>query len=58
MSKILACLDGSAVSAAVCDFAAWAGTALDAPLTLLHVLDQRRFSPPRSRYPAAPAGQS
>ncbi|QDD89396.1 universal stress protein [Pseudomonas oryzihabitans] len=46
MSKILACLDGSAVSAAVCDFAAWAGTALDAPLTLLHVLDQRRFPRP------------
>lgn len=46
MSKILACLDGSAVSAAVCDFAAWAGTALDAPLTLLHVLDHRRFPRP------------
>lgn len=51
MSKILACLDGSAVSAAVCDFAAWAGTTLDAPLTLLHVLDQRRFPKPGNGTP-------
>ncbi|TCQ93911.1 universal stress protein [Pseudomonas sp. JUb52] len=51
MSKILACLDGSAVSAAVCDFAAWAGLALDVPLTLLHVLDQRRFPRPGQATP-------
>lgn len=52
MSKILACLDGSAVSAAVCDFAAWAGIALDVPITLLHVLDQRRFPRPGNGVPA------
>lgn len=39
MKNVLACLDGSAATAAVCDYAAWSCLRLDAPLTLLHVLD-------------------
>jgi len=39
----MACIDGSAQAAAVCDCAAWASLQLDAPLTLLHVLDQQQY---------------
>ena len=38
MSDVLACIDGSPASQAVCDYAAWASRRLDAALTLLHVL--------------------
>lgn len=47
MTCILACIDGSAVTPAVCDYAAWASKRLATPLTLLHVLDE-------ARYPATP----
>ena len=43
MNQIMACIDGSAQAAAVCDCAAWASLQLDAPLTLLHVLDQQQY---------------
>lgn len=44
MSKIVACIDGiGALSEAVCDTAAWASAKLQAPLSLLHVLDRREF---------------
>ncbi|MBA1272287.1 universal stress protein [Stutzerimonas azotifigens] len=43
MSHVLACIDGSPSAAAVCDCAAWASRTLGAPLTFLHVLDQRRY---------------
>jgi len=43
MSHVLACIDGSPSAAAVCDCAAWASSTLGAPLTFLHVLDQRRY---------------
>lgn len=43
MNQIMACIDGSAQAAAVCDCAAWASQQLDAPLTLLHVLDQQQY---------------
>jgi len=43
MNQIMACIDGSAQAAAVCDCAAWASRQLDAPLTLLHVLDQQQY---------------
>jgi len=43
MTHVMACIDGSAVSAAVCDCAAWTSRRLGAPLTLLHVLDQREY---------------
>jgi nucleotide-binding universal stress UspA family protein len=44
MSKVVACIDGmGALSEAVCDTAAWASSQLQAPLSLLHVLDRREF---------------
>jgi nucleotide-binding universal stress UspA family protein len=43
MNQVLACIDGSPQAAAVCDCAAWASLQLDAPLTLLHVLDQQQY---------------
>lgn len=38
--QITACIDGSAISTAVCDSAAWASNVLEAPLTFLHVLEK------------------
>jgi len=38
--QITACIDGSAISGAVCDTAAWASKTLAAPLTFLHVLEE------------------
>ncbi len=38
--QIIACVDGSNSTPAVCQWAAWAATQLQAPLTLLHVLTQ------------------
>ncbi len=43
MNHVLACIDGSAQAAAVCDCAAWASQRLEAPLVLLHVLDRQQF---------------
>lgn len=43
MNQVMACIDGSPSAAAVCDCAAWASLQLDAPLTLLHVLDQQQY---------------
>lgn len=43
MTHVTACIDGSASAPAVCDYAAWASQRLDAPLTFLHVLDQRQY---------------
>lgn len=40
MKKVIACIDGSPVTTAVCDYAAWASLKMDAPLLLLHVLDK------------------
>ena len=40
--QISACIDGSAISTAVCDTAAWASSALEAPLTFLNVLEKNR----------------
>jgi nucleotide-binding universal stress UspA family protein len=37
---VLACIDGSSYSSAVCDAAAWAALRLDAPLTFLHALNK------------------
>jgi nucleotide-binding universal stress UspA family protein len=46
-SVVLSCIDGSALSTAVCDAGAWASRRLHVPLKLLHVLD-------KSEYPTAP----
>jgi nucleotide-binding universal stress UspA family protein len=43
MSQVMACIDGSQSSTAVCDYAAWASQRLAAPLTLLHVLDEVQY---------------
>lgn len=43
MTHIMACIDGSHSSSAVCDCAAWAGSRLEAPLILLHVLDHQQY---------------
>lgn len=43
MTKIVACIDGSAAAPAVCDAASWASLRLKAPLTLLHVLDRSEY---------------
>lgn len=37
--QVMAAIDGSQFSEGVCDCAAWASKALDAPLTFLHVVD-------------------
>lgn len=43
MTNVIACIDGSAATASICDYAAWSALRLDAPLTLLHVLDHSRY---------------
>lgn len=43
MTNVVACIDGSRSTTAVCDYAAWASQRLDAPLTLFHVLDDVRY---------------
>lgn len=42
-ANVLACIDGSRSSPAVCDYAAWASMRLSAPLVFLHVLDHSQF---------------
>lgn len=37
--QVMAAIDGSRFSTAVCDYAAWVSRALEAPLSFLHVLD-------------------
>ncbi len=44
---VLACIDGSPYTPAVCDAAAWAALRLDTPLTFLHLLDKPQY-PPKS----------
>lgn len=43
MSEVIACIDGSRGTPAVCEGATWAADRLDAPLTLLHVLDHADY---------------
>jgi len=38
--KVLACIDDSRYAESVCDYAAWGAQRMDAPLSLLHVLDK------------------
>ncbi|WP_435929383.1 universal stress protein [Dryocola sp. BD613] len=39
-NTVIACVDGSSSTRAVCEYAAWAAGALGAPLSLLHVLEK------------------
>ncbi|MDX5333289.1 MAG: universal stress protein [Gammaproteobacteria bacterium] len=43
MTNVIACIDGSTASPAVCDYAAWSSRQMEAPLVLLHVLDKSEF---------------
>lgn len=40
MQKVIACIDGSTISEAVCDAAAWAANILSTPLMLLHTVEK------------------
>lgn len=44
--QVVACIDGSAFLASVCDHAAWVASRLAAPVTLLHAIDHRHASKP------------
>jgi len=46
-SNVVAAIDGTQISTAVCDLAAWSALAMQAPLEILHVLD-------KSQYPTTP----
>ena len=37
---ILACIDGSSVTKAVCDYSSWIANGVSAPLKLLHTIEQ------------------
>lgn len=43
MTNVIACIDGSKATLSVCDASAWAALRLDAPVTLLHVLDKSSY---------------
>ena len=43
MTNVIACIDGSKAMLSVCDARAWAALRLDAPVTLLHVLDKSSY---------------
>ncbi|MDP4548593.1 universal stress protein [Marinobacter sp. MDS2] len=43
MLRVVACIDGSRAVHAVCDYSAWASRHMEAPLMLLHVLDDERY---------------
>lgn len=43
MTNVIACIDGTDVSEAVCDYASWASLRLDAPLQFLHVLEKSEY---------------
>lgn len=40
MNMITACIDGSSISASVCDAAGWAANALNVPVKLLHIIEK------------------
>jgi nucleotide-binding universal stress UspA family protein len=40
MNKVIACVDGAAYTASVCDYAMWSAQRLNVPLEFLHVLDR------------------
>ena len=43
MTNVIACIDGSKVTLAVCDASSWSAQQLDAPVTLLYVLDKSAY---------------
>ncbi|HCD06202.1 MULTISPECIES: universal stress protein [unclassified Methylophaga] len=49
MTKIIACIDGSITSPAVCKASAWVSYKLKAPVDLLHVLDKTEYPTAENR---------
>ncbi|MBY6064913.1 universal stress protein [Pseudidiomarina sediminum] len=46
MTNVVSCIDAAALNDAVCDYSGWAAQQLEAPVTLLHVLEeQQRVQP-------------
>ncbi|MGI0118439.1 universal stress protein [Zooshikella sp. RANM57] len=43
ISKVLACIDGSRYSTAVCDYSVWASQRINAPLKLLHNIEHHQI---------------
>lgn len=48
MTNVVACIDGSTTTPAVCDYAAWASQRLGASLKFLHVLDKAEYPTPKN----------
>lgn len=48
MTNVIACIDGSSTTPAVCDYAAWVSLRLNAPLQFLHVLDKTEYPTPKN----------
>lgn len=48
MTNVVACIDGSTTTLAVCDYAAWASIRLSAPLKFLHILDKAEYPTPKN----------
>lgn len=46
MAHVIACIDGSSITPAVCDYAAWASRRMAAPLDFLHVLGRSEYPVP------------
>jgi nucleotide-binding universal stress UspA family protein len=46
VSHVIACIDGSRITLAVCDYAAWVSRRLGAPLNFLHVLGRSEYPIP------------
>ena len=55
---VIACLDGSSHSQAVCDYAIWVSKQLDAPLDLLHTIEHQHTPPVRDLSGAIGLGAS
>jgi len=50
MNKVIACVDGAAYTASVCDYAVWAAQRLGTPIEFLHVLDRHPERAPVTDY--------
>lgn len=50
MNKVIACVDGAAYTASVCDHAVWSARRLGTPLEFLHVLDRHPERAPLTDY--------
>lgn len=48
--KVLACIDGTALTKAVCDYACWISKRVEAPIQLLHTINHHHESPITSDY--------